>query len=57
MDYIQEIPNAIEILTKEASSELDRRYAMTWLDRKVEVKVSRWNSSSLPLVYLQKGHS
>jgi hypothetical protein len=40
MDYIQEIPDAVENLTKEAKSEIDRRYALTWLDQTVEIKVS-----------------
>lgn len=55
MDYIKEIPDAVEILTKEAKSELDRRYALTWLDKTVDIKVSHRTFICLPLIVdLQK---
>jgi hypothetical protein len=40
MESIQEIPDAIEILTKKTASVLDRRQALIWLDNSVFTKVS-----------------
>jgi hypothetical protein len=40
MESIQEIPDAIDLLTKNTASILDRRKALIWLDNSVSTKVS-----------------